>query len=114
MNKKAVELALGAEFVYLINSTIQSVKSGTASGEGSGLGRDVQVITRGCQLRPADLEVMIAAARITLDQALNKVSGQQGVGKEQMVAELWPGGGSIPVTFTMTPDRKFVWSLDLD
>ena len=110
--RKKYEIALGAEFVSCINKTIQSLQSGQTHK--ANLNKKVIVRTKGCQLKPNDLETMNTAAKIALDRALDVVSNNDTAIKNQIVSELWPTTNNIEVSFSLTPDQKFVWSLDLD
>jgi len=111
--RKKYEIALGAAFVSCINDTIQSLQSGHQTHKAN-LNKKVIVRTKGCQLKPNDLATMNTAAKIALDRALDVVSKNNASEKIQIVSELWSTTNNIEVSFSLTPDQKFVWSLDLD
>ena len=114
MSKKEYEIALGAAFVLHINETIMSVASGSNRSQKASINKNVSVRTRGFQLGPDDLRKMNTAAQITLAEALDTVSGNNAIKKNQIVSELWPTTEEIAISLSLTPDKKFVWSLDLD
>ena len=114
MSKKANEIALGAAFVSCINETIKSVQSGSHKTYKTSLNKNVTVRTKGCQLRPNDLDIMNTAAKIALNKALDFISNNDAAKKFQIVSELWPATNNIEVSFSLTSEKKFVWSLDLD
>lgn len=112
--KKKREIALGAAFISCINETIQSVQSGSHNIHKASLDKDVIIKTHGCQLRANDLDIMNTAVKIALNEALDVVSNNNAEKKDQILSELWPGSNNIMVTLSLTPEKKFVLSLDLD
>ncbi|MBN1267063.1 MAG: hypothetical protein JXA25_16345 [Anaerolineales bacterium] len=114
MSKKETEIALGAAFISCINETIQSVQSGSHKIHQASLNKNITVRTKGFQLQPNQLDQLNTAAKIALNTALDVVSNHNAAKKDRIVSELWPGINNIEISFSMTPEKKFVWSLDLD
>ena len=112
--KKKWEIALGSAFISCINETIQSVQNNSQTSHTVSLNKNVTVKTKGCQLKANDLDIMNTAAKIALNTALDTISKNDNAKKNQIVKELWPTTNNIEVSFSLTPDNKFVWSLDLD
>lgn len=112
--KKKWEIALGAAFISCINETIQSVKNNSHTSCTESLNKNVTVKTKGCQLRANDLDIMNTAAKIALNKAIDTISKNDITLKNRIINELWPTTNNIEVSFSLTPENKFMWSLDLD
>lgn len=113
-SKKKNEIALGAAFISCINESIKSVQSGSHKTYEGSLNKNVRVRTKGCSLSSNEMDIMDTAAKIALNRALDIVSKKDASQKTQIISELWPSTNNIEVSFSLTPDQKFVWSLDLD
>jgi len=109
-----IKIALGAAFISCINETIQTVQSGSYNIRKASLNKDVTIKTRGCQLQSVDLDILTTAAKIALNTSLDGVSSKYAVKKDLLLSTFWPGTNNIVTTFSMTPERKFVWDLDID
>ena len=89
------------------------MQSGSHNIHNTSLNKDVTIKTHGCQLRANDLDIMNTAVKIALNEALGVVSNNNAVKKEKILNELWPGTDNIVVTFSLTLEKKFVWSLEI-